>query len=384
MTKKTGLLLPRSVLYPSINFDLLGGMRAGLEANESTDIQVVTDNIGVGSNDQQIYNSCEKMLMDGCAVVAGYVNPNTALKLQSLFASANAVFICLDSGYQFMQPNPQVLPNVIFVSLQGTLCCRAAATLATRAGFTSFAFTSSFLDAGYRSCYTYSRALTEEGAEVVFNHVTTLKRKEFTIEPLTTFLNHEPQHAVLAAFCGDMLQDFCEQAAKTQNFTGHLFVSPFMLEESWLEKSDYPGVDMHGAVTWARDLDNDANASFRKAMETQGRGQNVFSVLGYEAGMIINTIFQKEKQGAEAVNELKGTTYESPRGTVLIDAETNQSLPPVYYVKAIRNEQNGKCKLQIMGVTGNAHEQWELLQEDISSLGEESTNWLNTYPCIES
>lgn len=385
MIKKTGLLLPRSVLYPSINFDLLEGMRTGLELNDQNDITIITDNIGIGTNEQYIYNSCERMLMDGCSVIAGYVNPATTIKLQPLFEAANAVFICIDSGYQFMLPDPQVLPNVVYVSLQGTLCCRATATLATSAGFNSFAFTTSFLDAGYRSNYSYSRAIVEEGAEIVFNHVSTLKRKDFTIAPLTTFLSSEPQHAVIAAYCGDMLQDFCEHAAKSEHFANPLFASPFMLEETWLEKSDYPGTDMHGTITWARDLDNPINIAFKESMAAKGREQNIFSVLGYETGVVLAALFQNEKRGKNAVDTLKGWSYESPRGTVLIDALTNQSVPPLYYAKGVRNELTGKCKLQVSGTTvDNVEEQWNLFQQDIFALTGDTTNWTNTYPCIES
>jgi len=385
MIKKTGLLLPRSVLYPSINFDLLEGMRTGLESNDQNDITIVTDNIGIGTNEQYIYNSCERMLMDGCSVVAGYVNPATALKLQPLFEAANAVFICIDSGYQFMLPDPQVLPNIVYVSLQGTLCCRATATLATSAGFNSFAFTTSFLDAGYRPSYSYSRALSDEGAKIVFNHVSTLKRKDFTIEPLTTFLTNEPQHAVIAAYCGDMLQDFCEHAAQSEHFSSPLFASPFMLEETWLEKSAYPGTDLHGTVTWARDLDNPVNTAFKKSMETKGREPNIFTVLGYETSQLLAELYRNGKAGRAAVDSLKGWSYESPRGTVSIDATTNQSLPPLYYVKGVHDVLTGKCKLQLSGTTvSNTTEQWDLLQQDIHALTGSTTNWTNTYPCIES
>ena len=384
MIKKTGLLLPRSVLYPSINFDLLEGMRTGLEANEHKDVTITTDNIGIGANEQHIYNSCERMLMDGHTTIAGYVNPATALKLQPLFASANAVFVCIDSGYQFMLPDPQVLPNVIFASLQGTLCCRATATLAVRAGFESFAFTSSFLDAGYRSCYTYARAIAEGGASVAFNHVTTLKRKDFSIEPLVTFITEEPGTAIVAAYCGDMLSDFCEQAGRSDVPFNNLFASPFMLEETWLEQSDYPGSDIHGVVSWGKGLDNPVNISFQKSLEEKGRIANIFSVLGYEAGQIIAQLSQSGLQGAAAVTALAGWQYESPRGTVYIDAATNNTVPPLYYAKGIRNEANGKCKLTITSTVDHVQEQWSNLQEDIHALTGSTTNWLNTYPCIES
>lgn len=384
MIKKTGFLLPRSVLYPTINFDLLEGMRTGLEANEQPDITITTDNIGIGANDQQIYNSCERMLMDGYTVIAGYVNPNTALKLQSLFSSANAIFLCIDAGYQFMLPDPQVLPNVISVSLQGTLCCRASVTLAMNAGFDSFAFTSSFLDAGYRPGYAYARAIEKGGAAINFNHVATLRRQDFTIEPLTTFITNEPQSAIIAAYCGDMLYDFCAHASKSGATFNNLFVSPFMLEETWLEQSVYPGADMHGVVTWAKDLDNPVNTRFKKSLEDKGRVPNIFSVLGYETGQIVAQLSRNGKQGAAGVAALGDWAYESPRGTVSIDGHTHQTIPPLYYAKGIRNEANGHCKLQVTSMIDQVTAHWTGLQEDIHSLTGSTTNWFNTYPCIES
>lgn len=384
MNFKTGILLPRSVLYPAISFDLLDGLRAGFAADGSGELSVATDNIGVGANDQQIYNSCERLLLDGCTIVAGYVNPATALKLQPLFASVGAVFICMDSGYQFMTPSQQVLPNVITVSLQGLLCCRATADMAVAAGFSSFAFTASFLDAGYRPAYVYARTLEENGAGVVFNHIPSLKRRDFSLEPLKAFLAAEPQHAVLAAYCGDMLTDFCAHAGNGNAIARGLFVSPFMLEETWLEQSDYPGTDLHGTVTWARGLQHAENLDFCTTMEKKGRKPTIFSVLGYEAGQVTARLV-KAGSGTVAVDALKGWQYGSPRGSISIDAATNQSLPPLYYAKGVRNEANGKCRLEITGRVAHTDKLWGGLQDDIHSLTDgASTNWLNTYPCIES
>src|SRR6201989_3537398 len=99
MSIKAGLLLSRSVIFPTMSFDMMNGLKQGLADNGIKDVEIKVENIGLGADGKQVYASCEKLLFDGCTIVAGYVNPITAEKLEPLFAGANAIFLALDAGY---------------------------------------------------------------------------------------------------------------------------------------------------------------------------------------------------------------------------------------------------------------------------------------------
>lgn len=379
MNPTIGLLVPRSVLYPAINFDILEGLRAGLGGAGT--VKVVTENIGVAANTDMVYAACERMLMDGVPVVAAYVNPVMAVSLQPLFAGANALLIVLDSGSHFLTGEKK-LPNVVFLSLHNALCNRIVTQEALDAGFRTFSFVTSFYDAGYRPAYAIARTIERAGASIVFNHVTALKRKDFTLQPLTGFLGNEPGHALIASFCGDMAIDFCAHIGAHPVAPGSLFGGPFMGEETYVSRMAYPGTDMTVCIPWSRLIRSDSNRTFLRLLEERGRIANIFSLLGYEAGMIADAVLQSGQSGEKVAGWLTAQTFDSPRGNLGIDTATQQSIAPVYI--AVLTDDNGTCRLELQREVNNTQQQWALLQEDISDFAGPSSDWLNAYPCLES
>src|ERR1700744_1975087 len=244
MTEKIGLLLPRSVIYPSIAFDMIGGLRGCLVVKGLDSIAIRTESIGLGADDKAIYSACEKMLCEGVAIIAGYVNPTTAEKLAPLFTSANALFIALDAGYHFPSSTKK-LSHVFYISLQGALCIRTVIKTAMEDGIKSMAYTGSFYDSGYRSAFAFHRGIEEGGGEITFNLITPLKRSDITLKPLETHLKESKVDGVFASFCGDMLQDFYTAASGGKIFKDHpVYGSSFTGEEQWLAQSLYPGTDI--------------------------------------------------------------------------------------------------------------------------------------------
>jgi len=381
MTNKVGLLIPRSALYPSINFDLVGGLRNGLLQAGIDNIEIKTENIGLGDDEKLIYANCERMLFDGVSIIAGYVNPITAEKLQLLFANAGAIFIALDAGYHF----PLVydtLPNVFTVSLQGALCCRAVVKIAAQEGKKKFAYISSFYEAGYRGAFAFARSLEDEKGAITFNHITPLKRSDFTLEPLAWHLQEPTADGVLACFCGDMLQDFCTEAAKKNMFEAHpVYGSSFMGDEQWLTKSIYPGSDIKVCVPWASKLNNEANHTFINKMTTQKA--NVFSLLGWEAAHLIAAAIKADNIN-DAITLLEHYTFEGPRGSMAMDATHHELLSPIYEAAVKKDETTGNCLLQPMGEVSFVAEQRIKVWDDIRVFNGEGTSWFNTYGCIGS
>lgn len=383
MSKHAGLLLPRSVIYPTMNFDMMNGLKYGLADKGMNDVVIKTENIGLAADDKLIYAACEKLLFDGCAVVAGYMNAASAEKLQPLFAAANALLIALDAGYLYPSSMNQ-LPNVFYVSLQGALCCRLAAKTAQVDGHKKFAFTGSFYDAGYRGIHAFHRGVEEGDGAITFNHITPLKRADFTIEPLVKHLAEPKADAVLAAFCGDMMQDFFAGAANEHVFEHHpVYASPFMGEEQWLAQSMYPGVDMKTCVTWASTLDNEANKHFITTMTGNKQRANIFSVIGWEASLLMAAIISSGDT-ADSIHVLEGMQYNGPRGAVTIDAATHQCYAPVYEAWIQKNEATGNCILAPIRESPYTEQQRKQLEHDINNFTGTTTSWHNAYACLDS
>lgn len=372
---KIALLLPRSVIYPSLSFDIVDGFKQalkniGLEGHHN----IVTAGIGVAAKYQEIYERCEQFLLEDVDIVVGYMNPYAAEFIHSLFESSGKTLIVLDSGYHF--PGFQgKLSNVYFISLQGALCTRVITQKAIEEGHTNFAFTCSFYDAGYRPSYVYSAAVEEKGGSIGFNHITSLNRSDFTLRPLTEYLEQQKETAVLATFCGDMADDFLTQS--TIFLSSHsLYTTGFTTDETWLEKIAYPGNDWSSAVAWSRDLKTAENKVFLKIMNGIKEGKaNLFSLLGWEAALFIS--FENENLDAMTIN--------SPRGKVYMDPENRFTEAPVYYATVSKDEITGNCLLKDVEVAIGTESERESLKNNIKYIQSiEANSWLNAYACLES
>ncbi|MDR3679436.1 MAG: ABC transporter substrate-binding protein [Flavipsychrobacter sp.] len=383
MILTAGVLLPKSVIYPTINFDIVAGLKAGLAQQGINEVNIKTENIGTAGDDKQIYAACEKMLMDGATLVAGYVNSSTAEKLSPLFKNGNAIFLCLDAGYHF--PTSLKKPeNVFYISLLGAVCCRVITKVATNYDVKKLAYTCSFYDSGYRSAYPFFNCLQEEGGTITFNHVTQLKRSDFTLEPLRNNLNEGDTKGVFAAFCGDMLQDLFNTAAQTGIFENTaIYGSSFVGEEDWLEQSPYPGNDIKVCVPWGRGLENPENEVFKNQLSLQKRKANIFSLLGWEAGTVMAAAFKAGDTDA-ALHALEGLTYQSPRGAVYLNPDTHQCYAPVYEGVVQKDETTGNCVLTITKESAWTEEQRQKYDQDLGNLPAHFTSWKNAYACLEN
>ncbi len=379
-----GILIPRSSIYGSMNFDFIDGLKTSLANMGVKGVDIATAGIGIGGSDKDIYSACEKMLLDGVEVIAGYINPTSAEMIQPMFENANAVFILLDAGYQFPRPGYKQT-NSFTLSLEGALACKVLPQIAAQKGDTSFAYTCSFFDSGFRAAFGFFQGVADAGSAITFNHVTQLKRADFTLEPLTNHLKENPAVAVMGAFCGDMAQDLFGGMEAEEEYSRHnLYGAPFTIEETWLAKSPYPGAPVTGVVPWASGLKNPENEAFVAAMAKRNRTANYFSLLAWEAGQLIAKALEADN-ATERIALLESYSFTSPRGTITIDKETHTSLAPLYVATAVENEANGMCLL-VPGHEVNANDvssQRAKLWQEIAAFQGGFTSWFNAYACLD-
>ncbi len=373
------LLIPRSVLYPSMGFDIVDGIRAGLQHGGASAPHFDIRNIGVAAKDQDVFTHCEQALMNGADIVVAYINPSSAEYAHALFEANDKLLLVLDSGMHF--PPAKKLSHAFFISLQGILCCRLTAKLAVDSGFDKNAFTCSFYDAGYRAPVAFASSVGTHGGSISFNHITPLKRSEFTVQPLVDFLAENTTNGVLAAFAGDMAEDFYKHGEETGLFQNNaIFGSPYMIEEVWLDKIPYPGGKTTACSTWARSLDLPENHAFMQALNKPGKA-NVFSVIAWEAGLFLAAALSTD---SDSISTAWSTiVLDSPRGKVSMNSETNFLEAPVYICQVIND--SGKSKLTVLSEVTNLDQEISLLHKDVLAFGDQVTNsWHNAYPCLES
>jgi branched-chain amino acid transport system substrate-binding protein len=372
---KIALLLPRSVIYPSISFDIMDGFKQslknmGLEGYH----EIVSAGIGVAAKHQEIYDCCEQFLMEGADIIIGYINPLAAEFVHPLFESSDKTLLVLDSGYHFPVFQGK-LSHAYFISLQGSLCTRVIVDQAIQHGYKNFAFACSFYDAGYRPSYIYPTAVEEKGGTIGFNHITSLRRADFTLKPLTEYLEQEKEAAVLVTFCGDMAEDFFTKNNEiTDNHS--VYGTGFTSDEQWLRKITYSGKDWNSAVAWSQTLQTPENQNFVKILNSNKEGKaNLFSLLGCEAALFIgleNSVFDN-------------ISIESPRGKVWMNPENRFTEAPVYYATVSEDKITGNCLLKDVHIASVTETERESLKNNMLAMqNAEANTWLNAYACLES
>ncbi|WEK70375.1 MAG: hypothetical protein P0Y62_02230 [Candidatus Chryseobacterium colombiense] len=372
---KIALLLPRSVIYPSISFDIMDGFKQslknmGLEGYH----EIISAGIGVAAKHEEIYQRCEQFLIEGADVIIGYMSPIAAEFVNPLFQAADKTLLVLDSGYHFPAFDGK-LSHTYFISLQGTLCTRVIVNQAIEQGYKNFAFTCSFYDAGYRPSYIYSIAVEEKGGTIGFNHITSLRRSEFTLAPLREYIEREEQTAVLATFCGDMAEDFFSES-NTISAGSSVYGTCFTADELWLKKIPYPGKDWNSAVAWSQTLETSENKTFLHIMNGIREGKaNLFSLLGWEAALFI---------GMENIR-FDGISIDSPRGRVWMNPDNGFTEAPVYYATVIKAKDSENCELTDVHYAAVTESERESLKINIKDMqNTEANTWFNAYGCLES
>jgi branched-chain amino acid transport system substrate-binding protein len=303
--------------------------------------------------------------------------------LQPLFTASNKILLAVNFGANFPE-NWQPAPTTITHSLNFCLHARLTGKLAAMESNPRAVNVISYFDGGYRQCYCMLQSHQENGGLPVFNHITAHKSVEFSLEPLAAFLEENKQvSTLLCLFAGDMAEKFYRDICPIQKkFNLNLYVSPMMMEGS-LKKmlgNEFQIEQVKGYIPWHPSLENKANDHFKETVLSAGQSANYFSLLGWDTGMLLCGILRQNNSGnsnaAAVVSSLTGTSFDSPRGWLKIDAATHYSYGPSYLASC-----NNNMDISVGNGTGNIEAEWNAFTKESLPPGE-SSSWRNTYLCI--
>ena len=382
---RIGILLPRSTLFPSLGLDILNGIKYFLKKQKLSDeVKLITDNIGFGVNEQEVYSKTEKMLLqEDVDMVILCADTKITEMLQPLFTASNKILLAVNFGANFPE-NWQPAPTTITHSLNFCLHTRLTGKLTALETNKKAVNVVSYFDGGYRQCYCMLQSHQENGGVPVFNYVTAHKSADFTLAPLADFLEQNSDvNTLLCLFAGDMAEMFYREVSPLQKkYNLNLYVSPMMMEASLKDTlgNEFNIDNVKGFIPWHASLKNNANDIFKETISAAGHTANYFSLLGWETGMILNEIIRQNNSGnsnaTKVVKALTATSFDSPRGWMKIDALTQNSYGPSYLATYKNN-----FEISIGNEVENMEEEWSAFTKEKLPPGE-SSSWRNTYLCI--
>jgi branched-chain amino acid transport system substrate-binding protein len=382
---RVGFLLPRSTLFPALNVDILQGLNTRLRLlGINDDIKLITENIGFGVKEQEIYSAAEKLLLDGDAdMVIACIDTRITELLQPLFAASNKILIALNFGAN-LPDTWQPASTTLVHSLNFAFYSWLTGTMAPRETNGQLINTISYYDGGYTQCYCMLQASQVNGGVPRYNHITHFKKDEFTLAPLQAYLQENKDvHTLLCLFCGDMATIFYQhiQPLQTQ-YKLQLYGSPMMFDESLCDTLPAEVTDVHikGYAPWLSSLENEQNQVFTNAIQQKAaKKANLFHLLGWDAATLLQAIKLKmdagENNAAAIVQSLGDNNFESPRGRLYFDTRTHHTYGPAWLI-------TGSNRLALTATDLNdTEENWQSFTT-VSLPPGEASSWRNTYLCI--
>jgi branched-chain amino acid transport system substrate-binding protein len=379
-----GILLPGSTLYPSIGMDFLQGIKSCLTFNDFNEVDYHVNMVSYGLKDDEIYAAAEKMLvLNNADVVVAFIGDYHAVKLSPLFAAVGKLLIISNAGANYPEAFITPVNHTIFHSLNDCLCCYLTGKYAAgQPGGHSAIMATSFFDGGYRHVHAITNGFMLSGGEIKHNFVSHYKKEEFNTGTLTAFIkDNTDTRKMLAVFSGDMARLFYADIMEVQKESNlQWYASPMMFDSTPGDFAEpKPAVpNMCGYTNWLPELDNETNHAFLQYYKTEnGKEASLFSMQGWENGLIILQYLQQRKDAASteaAIEMLKAKKINSPRGTIRLN-EQMHTLGPAHLVKA-----GGNLHIKVEETVTDTATVWEEMLAQIPN--EEFSSWRNTYLCI--
>lgn len=378
-----GILLPGSTLYPSIGIDLLLGLRSCFNFHQFTDVDIQVSTIGFGLKEDEIYNEAEKfLLINNADAVVVFAEDYHANKLSPLFAAAGKLLMISNAGANYPIPSTKI-NHTIFHSLNDCLCAFLTGKYcASKEGGYEAIMATSFFDGGYRHSHAMNNAFVLSGGEIRHNFVSHYKKEEFNTDALAAYIKENTgTRKLMTVFSGDMARFFYKKMEPVQKeFNLQWYGSPMMFDctaGDFEEPKPYIQ-SISGYTSWVPVLDNESNREFKNFyLEQHGKDPNLFSMQGWENGMLLMEYFKQRKDATNtesAIDQLIQKKITSPRGTVFMN-DDRLILGPAHLVHATNN-------LEVT-VEESITDVSIALGEMIAQIPEtEFSAWRNTYLCI--
>lgn len=381
---KIGVLYPRSNAHPGIMMDFMDGLGISLKQHQlKDDFQIIAESAGMGGNEKEIYEKAEKLLvLEGVDLLVAYVDQRVLDILKPLLFASGKLALIVNPGANYPQ-NWVPQSNIIQLTLQHGFLCWLTGKLASQLNYKNAAMATSFYDSGYLHTAAMVKGFVDTGGKITFNFVNNQRYDDaFDIKQLTGYLNTDKAtNSLLCIFDSLPASLFYAQLnGYDEACSLRLFVSPMMLEKTALDKiTERTEFSIEGYMPWHVLQENNANRAFTDSYGLQtNREAGIFSLLGWETGLILREVFQladgEYTNGDDLAVKLAAVKISSPRGELKLDRETNYFVAPV--CKCSMKQYGGTMEVEWIDVP---EKEWRSFVE--SPADGVSSGWINTYLC---
>lgn len=366
-----------------MHFDVVAGVQSWYTSNGVPPPDFLIEVVGNGGNYATLQQKAHQFLFNPeIRIIIALLDSYAVKQIEPFINAAGKALISIDPGAHTSGLNIPS-PFQVSLSLQSAYASALTVNLATQKEKKKIMYVTSFFDGGYTHCYSSSRQWEKANAQLLLNYVFPFAANEFQESELCNFVKEHKPDALIVQMCaegGGVFLDKCAEAGFPDDIP--IYASPFMLERDFVNQHGFYFKSVSGYFPWVDTIDTEENKSFCKAIASVSvKSANVFHLLGWETGMIVNAICNRlneaPAQVPQLLNEITAHPFVSPRGPLTWMATQRQWVAPMYECKL--TNVNGKYQPQ---ATGNVFLNGEHWNEFASDIPEGVTSrWYNMYLC---
>lgn len=336
---RVGLLLPSQ--YAGVRAQVLDGFRFYAKTAAVRQIELVVQEVGLGLYDA--YRGAVSLLdQEQPDLLFGLINPALVPSFYELLEERQKALLVADLGANL----PDLSKDSPYVSLHSLGAWQAHFALGARLGGQASAravLVSSFYDSGYDGVYAFRHGFEQAGGEVVASLVShrPIDPDDHLAALMEQISSLQPDLVYLVASGRDAEQ--FNQAYYEAGLAGRI---PLASASYHLGSQPVAGLaDISTIGPWSQSLTSAENQAFMAGFEAEtGRQADLFSLLGYEAALLIDAslveaggLLQKSSDFQAAFQKVRVT---SPRGELAFEPLSGSMQGPLY-VGNIRQQSSG-------------------------------------------
>lgn len=366
MNPKIGVLLPISEYYTVLASDFLNGLKWSFSTNDLPIPTLLFEGIGIGTNDN-ILRTAEKMIIqEEVDVAVGFCGINHLEKLSGLFKAYQKSFIHTDMGANIYDPT---LKNdyLIHQTLNMWEAMYYAGNYAVENIGRNVSTTASFYEAGYQLFYAFFNGVTQNGGNIVHNHVVGADYKNYDFGRMITDVRNTSPDVALNLFSYKEGEIAYQKMVESGIINEQCFVYNPLMVNTFI-KDNSPKNHLLTVSPFYVETEH----SFMESYKTKyKKTPNEIALLGYETGLTIQESMKIDPEFENPIAQnLQNVMYETPRGKLNLNTYNELQIDEFTLIETKENQTKYKK------IKNYSNDKIDSLRQELAAGG-----WFNPYLC---
>ncbi len=313
---KIALLLPTSDMFPTLGRDFLNGFKL-VPNQKGENFKFIIESIGKAADDEVLKIADKLLLQEEVDLTISFCSVFQLEDLVIKFGQYKSPLIFVDLGGSLPKKahfNPYVLHHSLHLCNSAYTAGQYAAERIGKKG----ALISSFYDGGYQLAASFVVGFTDNGGEMVYNHVGSMDYKTTDYKTVFNNLKENGAEVAFTLFSYKEAQHFLNVVSKVpKEDIPQFMASPLMTDEN-IGYDDYGLSNILSVASWSFNDETESMRSFlNRYEETYPTNPNIFSLLGFETALLASKAYTN---GKIEFDKIKGESLDgSPRAQLIVN-----------------------------------------------------------------